>query len=112
MNLSCSELDLRYLETALRYVKERILFDLSKNELKDLFTYEYLHYDFFEKEVLPNIINKKNDKKLIVIDNEERCKGNVWKNGKLSRCKKKFTEGSDFCFIHNKKRNYGSIKTH
>ena len=47
MNTSCSSNDLKNLEIRLRKIKEYVLFDLANTKLKDLFSYEYLHYDFF-----------------------------------------------------------------
>jgi len=105
----CSNTDLKYVESSLRQIKEYVLFDLANTVLKDLYTYEYLHYDFIEPFRPNEIKREQTPKKLRIIDNYNRCHANVWKNGKKIRCNKHKLKKIDYCRIHLTKRNYGII---
>ena len=113
MNTSCSSNDLKKLENNLRKIKEYILFDLAQTKLKDLVTYEYLHYDFFEP--IEHKININKENKLIndLSENEDidinKCNAKVWKNGQGIQCSRNKLNGIDYCRIHLTKRNYGNM---
>ena len=98
--------DLKNIDKTLLELKERVLSDFALHFLKGKKKYSELKNEVF-------IVKKKRPKKLIIkteknIDEDNRCMARIYDNG-YHQCKKKRQDFSEYCFMHEKKRNYGRI---
>ena len=111
MSISCnvSKCTLKQLSDINDSIKNDILFEIWDEYLRGYIDYNSFNGDFIKKKGKNKRLSKK--KKIVIINDEDRCQARVWKNIDKTyvQCNKTKDKDSDlYCCLHLDKQNYGT----